>query len=46
MYQQNADNSLPKNVPSQNGENGTSTTGAAIFINQFGKNGVTLRNIM
>lgn len=37
---------LPINVPSANGINGTPITGADIFINQFGKNGVTLKNIM
>lgn len=36
----------PIKVPSQNAIKGTSTIGAAIFINQFGKNGVILKNII
>lgn len=33
-------------VPRANGNNGTPITGADIFMNQFGKNGVTLKNII
>ena len=36
----------PKNVPNQNGNNGTSMQGATMFINQFGKNGVIRKNNM
>lgn len=35
---------LPKNVPKANGINGTPITGAVKLINQFGKNGVILKN--
>lgn len=37
---------IPRNVPSQNGKRGTFTIGAAMLINQFGRNGVILRNRM
>ena len=37
---------LPKNVPKKNGMSGTLITGEAMLINQFGRNGVILRNIM
>lgn len=37
---------LPKNVPAQNGTNGTSTKGAHTFMNQLGKNGVIRKNII
>ena len=37
---------LPKNVPKKNGTRGTFITGEAMLINQFGRNGVILRNIM
>lgn len=37
---------LPKNVPAQNGINGTSTNGAHTFMNQLGKNGVIRKNII
>lgn len=37
---------LPKKVPNQNGINGTSTSGAHTFMNQLGKNGVILKNII
>jgi len=36
----------PINVPSQNGNKGTSRHGEAMLINQFGRNGVILKNIM
>lgn len=37
---------LPMNVPKANGTKGTPITGADILMNQFGKKGVTLKNIM
>lgn len=36
----------PRKVPKAKGTNGTPITGAVKFINQFGRNGVTLKNIM
>lgn len=39
-------NHLPMNVPKANGVRGTPITGADILINQFGKNGVTLKNMI
>jgi len=36
----------PTNVPMKNGFTGTPITGEVMLINQFGKNGVTRRNIM
>lgn len=36
----------PINVPKANGTRGTPITGADILINQLGKKGVTLKNIM
>lgn len=36
----------PIKVPKANGMSGTPITGAVIFINQLGKNGVTLKNII
>lgn len=35
----------PRNVPTAKGTSGTPITGAVKFINQFGRNGVTRRNI-
>lgn len=35
---------LPKNVPKANGIKGTPITGAVKLMNQFGKNGVILKN--
>ena len=36
----------PKNVPVQNGNNGTPMTGDTMLMNQFGRNGVILRKRM
>ena len=36
----------PKNVPVQNGNKGIPITGDTMLMNQFGKNGVILRNRM
>lgn len=36
----------PKNVPIKNGTSGTFMTGDVMFINQLGKNGVILKNMM
>lgn len=44
-YNQNTKIS-PINVPKANGTRGTPITGADILINQLGKKGVTLKNIM
>lgn len=41
---QSTKKNLPKNVPKANGINGTPITGAVKLINQFGKNGVILKN--
>lgn len=42
----NEGGATPKNVPNAKGTSGTPITGAVRFINQFGKNGVTRRNII
>jgi len=42
----NEGGATPKNVPKKNGMNGTSITGEAMLINQFGKNGVMRKKIM
>lgn len=36
----------PKNVPKKNGMSGTFITGDVILMNQLGKNGVILRNMI
>ena len=42
----NEGGATPKNVPITKGTIGTPTTGLARFINQFGNNGVILKNNM